>query len=148
MRLVRWTPANAGGNGLTKSRWFDNDPFFKAFEDLVSWNPSTGVEVDIVESESGYSLTAELPGVDKKDLKVSVENDTLTIEAEKHSDSENNKGGQRYSERRYGKFSRSFSLNGQVDAEKIEADYNNGVLTLNLPKKEEVKPREVTVKVK
>ena len=104
--------------------------------------------MDIAESENNYTVSAELPGVDKKDLKVTVENDTLTIEAEKRHDYESEKDGRYHSERSYGKLSRSFKLNGKVDAEKIEADYKNGVLTLTLPKREEVKAREVTVKVK
>lgn len=148
MRLVRWTPANSNFSPALRDRSFSNDPFFRVFEDWFSGTPASGVEVDIVENEGNYALTAELPGVDKKDLKVAVENDTLTIEAEKRNSHESEKDGRYHSERRYGKFSRSFKLNGQVDAEKVDAEYKDGVLTLTLPKREEVKPREVTVKVK
>jgi len=148
MRLVRWTPSNQASSPVLRNRFFDTDPFFRVFEDWFTWTPTSRVSVDVVENEGNYTLSAELPGVDKKDLKVTVENDTLTIEAEKSSSHESKKDGRCHSERSYGKFSRSFTLNGQVDAEKIDAEYKDGVLTLTLPKREEVKAREVTVKVK
>ena len=148
MRLVRWRPANSNYSPALRDSFFSTDPFFKVFEDWFSWTPASGVNVDIVENEGNYTLSAEVPGIDKKDLKVTVENDTLTIEAEKRNSYENEKDGHYHSERRYGKFSRSFKLNGQVDAEKIDAAYKDGVLSLTLPKREEAKSREVTVKVK
>ena len=148
MRLVRWRPANSNYSPALRDSFFSTDPFFKVFEDRFSWAPASGVNVDIVENEGNYTLSAEVPGIDKKDLKVTVENDTLTFEAEKRNSCENEKDGHYHSERRYGKFSRSFKLNGQVDAEKIDAAYKDGVLTLTLPKREEAKSREVTVKVK
>jgi len=148
MRLVRWTPANSNFSPALRDRFFSTDPFFRVFEDWFSWTPASVVDVDIVENEGNYTLTAELPGVDKKDLKVTVENDTLTIEAEKRNSHESEKDGHYHSERSYGKFSRSFKLNGQVDAEKIDAEYKDGVLNLTLPKREEVKPCDVAVKVK
>ena len=142
MKLVRWTPANSNCSPVLR------DPFFRVFDDWFSHTPASGVDVDIMENEGGYTLSAELPGVDKKDLKVTVENDTLTLEAEKHDGSESKKDGHYHSERRYGKFSRSFKLNGQIDTEKIDARYKNGVLSLTLPKREEVKPRQLDVQVK
>jgi HSP20 family protein len=148
MRLVRWRPANSNYSPALRDSFFSTDPFFKVFEDWFSYAPASGVNVDIVENEGNYTLSAEVPGIDKKDLKVTVENDTLTIEAEKRNSYENEKDGHYHSERTYGKLSRSFKLNGQVDAEKIDAAYKDGVLTLTLPKREEVKSREVTVKVK
>ena len=148
MRLVRWTPANSNLSPVLRERLFSTDPFSRVFEDWFSWTPASGVNVDIVENEGNFTLSAELPGVDKKDLKVTVENDTLTIEAEKRNSYESEKDGRYHSERTYGKFSRSFKLNGQVDAEKIDAEYKDGILTLAFPKREDVKPREVTVKVK
>jgi len=148
MRLVRWTPTNPNFSPVLRDRFFSTDPFSRVLEDWFSCTPASGVNVDIVENEGNYTLSAELPGVDKKDLKITVENDTLTIEAEKRNSYESEKDGRYHSERAYGKFSRSFKLNSQVDAEKIDAEYKDGVLILTLPKREEVKPREVTVKVK
>jgi len=148
MRLVRWTPANTSYSPALRDSFFSTDPFFRVFEDWFSATPASGFNVDIIENEDSYTLSAEVPGVDRKDLKVTVEDDTLIIEAEKRNSYEEKKDGHYHSERSYGKFSRSFKLNGKVDAEKIEAAYKNGVLTLSLPKREEAKSREVTVKVK
>ena len=96
---------------------------------------------DISEKDGEYLLEAELPGFDKNDINVEVDGDTLTISAT-HSEenSEKDKDGNYVRrERRFGSFSRSFNVEG-IDTAKIKADYKNGVLSLNLPKAEEIKP--------
>lgn len=147
MRLVRWNPARSAFGYPVRS-FRENDAFEGYFPELFGLdNGNRSLEVDITEKEDHFELTAELPGIKNEDLRVTMENDTLTIEAEKKSESESNEGGNYHRERRYGKFSRSFRLNGQVDGEKIDAVYNDGVLTLRLPKREEVKARAIQVKV-
>lgn len=110
-------------------------------EDDRSWAPS----VDITENKDSLTLTAEIPGVDKKDVKISLQNNVLTIEGEKKQEKEENGDGQFRSERFYGKFSRTFTLSTDIDAEKIKADFKNGVLTVTLPKTEKVKPRQIEI---
>jgi HSP20 family protein len=111
---------------------------------LKTWTPS----VDIIEKENDFHIKVELPGVDKKDVKITVQDDVLIIKGEKKMESE--KKGENYHrvERCYGAFQRSFSLPHTVAADKIDASYDNGILTISLPKVEEAKPKEIEVKVK
>ncbi len=104
--------------------------------------------IDVAESEHGYTVKAELPGVKKEDLDVSINDGVLTINAEtryEHEDKEN--GRVIRQERRFGKYVRSMRLGGEVDESRVAADYTDGVLTLTLPKSEEVKPKKIEVKV-
>jgi len=103
--------------------------------------------VDIHEDSNNIYLKAELPGIKKEELNISVEGDTLTIKGEKKHESEVKEEQFHIMERTYGSFSRSFSLPANVDASKVRADYKDGVLNLTLPKKEESKPKKIDVKV-
>ncbi len=145
MTLVRWTPTGVPAH-RSRSLW--TDPFMDLFDHWASDNRATGLRVDLSEKEDHYVISAEVPGVKSEDLNVTVENDTLTISAEKRDEYEGNEGGVLRRERSYGRISRSFQLGNQVDAEKIEAEYKDGVLTVTLPKLEKAKPRELKVKVK
>jgi HSP20 family protein len=104
--------------------------------------------VDLVERDSDYLFTAELPGMDEKDIELKVAHDVLTIKGEKKEEKEEKKKDYYLSERSYGAFQRSFSLPDDADADKIEASFKKGVLTITVPKKPEaVKPeRKVEVK--
>ncbi len=104
--------------------------------------------VDVLEKEGEFIVKAELPGIDRKDVKITVHNNVLTIRGEKRREEE--KEGRSYyrSERSHGSFQRTFTLPSGVASEKIEATYNDGVLTVSLPKTEEAKPREIEVKLK
>jgi HSP20 family protein len=103
--------------------------------------------VDVVESEAGYSIKADLPGLSKEDISIKIEDGILSISGEKKREVE--KKGQTYCyERSYGKFTRSFTLPNDADPKKIEAQYQNGVLDIMLSKKEESKPQGIEVKVK
>lgn len=145
--LTRWP--------VTRSQWPDvreKNFWLSPFADMLDrWtedNVMTGFPVDLVEEEDRYLLKAEMPGVKNEDLKLSVENDVITISAEKRDEFENRDKGIYRRERSYGKFSRSFQLNGLVNAEKVEADYKDGVLTVTLPKREESKGRMIQVKTR
>ncbi len=104
--------------------------------------------VDIIEKEDDFCIKVEIPGVDKKDVKITVQDDVLTIKGEKKKEEE--KKGENYYrvERCYGTFQRSFTLPSSVASDKIDASYDNGVLTIMIPKLEEAKPKEIEVKVK
>jgi HSP20 family protein len=92
-------------------------------------------------------LKVELPGLSRNDIDVRVENNTLTIRGERKRDAEVKDENYHRVERSYGAFTRSFSLPNTVDSEKVSADYRDGVLTVKLPTREEVKPRQIQVQV-
>jgi HSP20 family protein len=105
--------------------------------------------VDFAETEQGYRITAELPGMEEKDVEVSVSDDVLTIKGEKREEKDESRKGYRLSERRYGMFQRSFALPTGVDAAKISAEFAKGVLSVTLPKTEQArqkKARKIEVK--
>jgi HSP20 family protein len=108
------------------------------------WAPA----VDIYETENELVLKADLPDVDLKDIDVRVENQTLTISGERKFEKQDTTKGYHRIERNYGTFVRSFSLPNTFDTEHIAAEFNNGVLSVTLPKKEAAKPRQVKVEVK
>lgn len=104
--------------------------------------------VDAVETDKDYRLTAELPGLEAKDIEVKLANGTLTIRGEKKSQKEETKGDYYLSERHYGSFERSFAVPQGVDREAIEARFDKGVLTLTLPKTPEAQKPSKTIEVK
>src|ERR1700752_1991943 len=110
---------------------------------LTPWAP----EVDIYETENELVVKADLPDVNPQDLDIRVENNILTIRGERKFDSKVNEDNYLRVERSYGSFSRSFSLANSVKSEAIKADYQNGVLTLSIPKREEAKPKQIRVNV-
>lgn len=122
-----------------------NDAFERDSEEsnLTTWAPA----VDINENEHELVVKADLPGIDAKDLDIRVENNVLTIRGERKFEKKVNEENYLRVERSYGSFSRSFSLANTVNLEGIKADYQNGVLTLNIPKREEAKPKQIKVNV-
>jgi HSP20 family protein len=103
--------------------------------------------VDIFDKGGEVVIHAELPGINKEDIDVRVENNVLTIRGKKEQKEEVKDEGYFRSERLYGAFSRSFSLPSTVEASKIAAQYKDGVLTLSIPKAEQAKPRQIEVKI-
>ena len=108
------------------------------------WSPS----VDIYETENELVLKADLPEVDSKDIDVRVENQTLTVAGERKFEKKDSAKGYHRMERHYGSFVRSFAVPNTFDTDKIAAEFQNGVLTVTLPKKEAAKPRQIKVAVK
>ena len=105
------------------------------------WSPT----VDISETEQGFEIHAELPGVSKDDVQVSVKDNLLTIKGEKRQDNVDDTKTYKRIERRYGTFERNFTLPPNFNADMINAHFNDGVLTLSIPKPEEVKPKEIPI---
>jgi HSP20 family protein len=103
--------------------------------------------VDVLEDEHNFMLKVEVPGIDQKDLNIEVENYTLTVSGERKFEKEVKEENFHRIERRYGNFSRSFTLPNSVETDKISADYNNGVLSVVLPKRAEAKPKQIKVQV-
>lgn len=130
----------------------DFPPSLRVFEDVMNrmLNEPTGVRpwtppVDIVENENELILTADIPGVKMEDIDIKLEDGTLSISGSRKFESEQKEGGYHRIERAYGQFQRAFSLPDSVDAGKVTAAYDNGVLRVTLPKKEIAKPRSIKV---
>ena len=125
--------------------WLFNEQFRNPSEESAwtSWAPA----VDIYETPNELVVKADLPDVNEKDIDVRVENNLLTIRGERKFEKSVSEENFLRVERTYGAFSRSFSLPNTVNPEAIRAEYKNGVLTVNLPKREESKPRQVKVNV-
>jgi len=102
---------------------------------------------DILEEEDKYIIKAELPGIDQKDVKVSLVDNVLTIKGERKNEYEDKKEGIHRVERSYGSFCRSFSLNGDVIPEKIKAKSKDGILEIWIPKSKKTKPKEISITV-
>lgn len=147
MKLVHFYPGSF--NGVTKeiddvfNTIFDNPTRAKTERKADhDWQP----RVDVRETEDAFLLVAELPGISKDDLTIEFEDDVLRISGERKSNTEDEKTNVLRSERIFGKFRRSFKVSTRVNADKIEAGYENGLLTITLPKAEEVKPKSIKIK--
>ena len=110
-------------------------------------NVVSAFRTDVSDTGDAYKLEAELPGFSKDDIKIDIENDCLTISAERKFDDESKKKNFVKRERFYGSYSRSFDVTG-IDTDKIEATYNDGVLTLNMPKKKAEVPASRRLEIK
>lgn len=125
--------------------------FEREFDKLFRFNNGdTEVYVpasEITETKDSFRLELDLPGVKKEDVKISVDKNVLTIQGERKAETVKDSDGYHYTERVSGSFRRSFNLSTLVKSDAIEAHYDNGVLTLNLPKVEEAKPRQIEVKI-
>lgn len=105
-----------------------------------------GMPLDVIEEGDAYIVKANIPGINPDDIEITFTGNVLTIKGEMHSDDEVKENRYHMRERRYGAFSRSISLGDRINGENISAAYDNGVLTLTLPKAEEAKPKRITVK--
>jgi HSP20 family protein len=143
--IVRWEPfRNFSTLQDQVNRLFETSfPGRAENSELTTWAPA----VDIYETENELVIKADLPEIDEKGLDVRVENNMLTIRGERKFDEKVKEDNYLRIERTYGSFSRSFSLPNTVNTEAIKADYKNGVLTVELPKRAEMKPKQVQVNV-
>ena len=118
--------------------WRDNEP-----SATTTWSPA----VDIYETESAIVVKAELPGMERKDITLNLENNVLTLRGERRFEKETKEENYHRIERSYGGFSRAFSIPATVNEEKIQADYKDGVLKILLPKKDQAKPKQIQISV-
>jgi len=123
-------------------RGFDLRPLRMAEEKWGGFSP----KMDLEETEKEYRITAELPGMEEKDVEVLLTGNSITIKGEKKSEREEKEANYHVVERNYGSFSRSLKLPAAVDLDNITAKYDKGVLTVTCPKKEEVKPKAIEIK--
>jgi len=124
--------------------FFNDFPFSGSMlERNGNWTPS----VDIMEKDGNLILRAELPGLTEKQIDLKLEGNTLTLKGERKMENEDNEGTYHRVESYHGSFTRSFRLPDTVDSDKIKADYKNGILTVTIPQKPEVRPREIPVSI-
>ena len=144
MALVRWQPRELFGIGRDFDRLFDGlwSGDGPAPREAV-WRPS----VDIAETDRDFVLTADLPGIAREDLDITLADGRLTIKGRRHRESESKEGSAHRVERAYGTFTRAFDLPAAVDAEAVAATYKDGVLEVTVPKAEEARPKQIEVKV-
>lgn len=102
--------------------------------------------VDLVENDTHYTITVEIPGVQRDDVHVELQHDVLVIHGEKKSEREGKKERGRYLERSYGSFSRTFTLPSDADAERLDASFKDGVLSIRVPRREAIKPKQIAIK--
>ncbi len=144
--LTRWNP--------TANIFATRDPFARFMDTFLneSLQPSEDVSnrawmplVNIRETESSFFVEAELPGLTKKDLEITLENNLLKLSGERHFEKDAKEENYHRIERSYGNFLRTFSLPSQVDPEGVKASFKDGILTIEVPKAEEAKPRKIAI---
>lgn len=146
MAVVRWDPfrdlsilqdrMNRLFNDAGRGAWTGEEPAA-----TTTWSPA----IDIFETEGEIVVKAEVPGMDRKDISLHIENNVLTLKGDRRFEKEAKEENYHRIERSYGGFSRAFSIPVIVDEEKIRADYKDGVLTIALPKKEQAKPKQIRI---
>ncbi len=146
MQVTRWAPLGTIQDDI--NRLFDTTlrrGVLPSVEDGVEgrqWTP----EIDIYENDNNFVIESDIPGLNIDDIKIDVQDRTLTIKGEKKFEEKTEKDKYIRVERSYGSFFRSLSLPMNVDSDKIEASYKDGTLTLNLPKTEQTKPKQIKIK--
>ena len=153
MTLVKWNPSrellnverefNKLFNTFNRRYGFDDSSTNEELENAV-WSPLT----DISENKDQYILKMDLPGVSKENLKLSFHDGELIISGERKQEKEDKDSKYHRIERTYGKYYRSFTLPQTIQADKINAEFKDGQLTITVPKSEEAKPKELEIKVK
>ena len=146
MAITRWDPfrdlsllqerMNRVFEDAAVRGWKNDEP-----SATTSWSPA----VDIYETDNEIMVQAELPGVDRKDIALQLENNVLTLKGDRRFEKETNQDNYHRIERSYGGFSRAFTIPTIVDEDKIRADYRDGILKIALPKKEQVKAKQIKI---
>ncbi|MCU0788436.1 MAG: Hsp20/alpha crystallin family protein [Verrucomicrobia bacterium] len=152
MKLTRWqSPVAANWSGI--SRLTDlRDEIDRLFEVplagltqtspwMSGWTPA----LDVYEDKDHFTVQAEVPGMKKEDIEVSLHEGTLTISGERKEEAKSEEGGLYRSERYFGRFQRAVDLPASVVGDKVKAEYRDGILTITLPKAEEAKPKQINV---
>ena len=145
--ITRWEPFREFSTLQDRmNRLFRESYGSEGREETLS-NTSFAPPVDVYEDEHSVNLKIEVPGVDEKDIDVRIENNVLTVHGERKFEKEEKEENFRRVERQYGSFTRTFTLPTTVDAEKVSANYDKGILKIALPKKAEAKPKQIKVNV-
>src|ERR1700716_1698971 len=146
--LTRWEPFREFSTLQDRmNRLFRESYNNEAGRDDSLTTSSFAPAVDVYEDEHSVTLKIEVPGIDEKDIDVRIENNTLVVHGERKIEKEEKEENYRRVERQYGSFTRTFTLPSTVDPEKVEANYDKGVLKVRLVKKAEAKPKQIKVNV-
>jgi HSP20 family protein len=143
--LTRWDPFREFSTLQDRMNRLFRDSYSEGQEALTT--SSFAPAVDVYEDEHNVTLKIEVPGIEEKDIDVRIENNTLTVTGERKFEKEEKEENYRRVERQYGSFTRSFTLPNTVDHEKVQANYDKGVLKITLAKKAEAKPKQIKVNV-
>ena len=146
--LTRWDPFREFTTLQDRMNRLFQDSYGNQGREEALATSSFAPAVDVYEDEHKITLKIEVPGIDEKDIDIRVENNLLTVHGERKFEKEEKEENYRRVERQYGSFTRSFNLPNTVDAENISADYDRGVLKVQLAKKAEAKPKQIKVEVK
>ena len=136
-KVVRWTPVNPANLFNEFDRLFERPSTRTASE----WS----IALDVAETEAAYLVKATVPGINPDDVEITLEDDVLSLKGELQRDEEVEEAKYHVRERRFGAFSRSIRFPMAVNGDAVEATYTNGVLSLNIPKAETVKPKRITI---
>jgi HSP20 family protein len=148
MSIIRWEPFRDLVSTQDRFNQLFNDTFARAFGDQQEVSPRAWIPpVDIFETGDSLVLKAELPGINPDDVEIRVEDNTLYLKGERKFEKEVKEESLHRVERSYGTFTRSFALPNTINADTVKAEYENGVLTLTMPKREEAKPRTIKINV-
>jgi len=142
----RWFATHRPGDLFTElDRFLDNSWGILPVGDRTPRVSAFIPAVDFLENDDNYVVKAELPGLQKQDIAVSLQDDILTISGERKEEKTSKEDSPKYTERYYGRFERTINLPSTVDSEKVKADYADGVLTVTLSKSEAVKPKQIAI---
>ncbi len=144
--ITRWDPFREFVTLQDRMNRLFRDSFGDTREEGLT-TTSFAPPVDVYEDEHNVTLKIEVPGIEEKDIDVRIENNTLTVHGERKFEKEEKEENYRRVERQYGSFTRTFTLPTTVDADKVQADYDKGVLKITLAKKAEAKPKQIKVNV-
>ena len=148
MSVIRWEPFRDLVSTQDRFNQLFNDTFARAFGDQQDVSPRAWVPpVDIYETVDSLVLKAELPGINPDEVEIRVEDNTLYLKGERKFEKEVKEENLHRVERSYGTFTRSFALPNTIDSGKVKAEYENGILTLTMPKREEAKPRTIKISI-
>jgi len=157
MAIIRWQPRNGMAQVHECNPVHDLDLFGEEMARLFGWTVggrrlagetvfgTWGPPIDVVEEPDRFRVTADIPGMKKDDIHLTLDGDTLTIHGEKKQECEAKNEGYSRRERYEGSFSRSFELPGEVDPQKIEASYKNGVLEISIAKSDSARPKQIPI---
>ena len=150
--MTRWDPFNEFPSLQDRFNQLLNQPFgflrgYNPMTEKTLTAPNFVPAVNVFEDEHTIKIDAELPGMEEKDIEVSLENNVLTISGERKLENEEKKENFHRIERSYGRFTRSFTLPPTVETENVNAEFNNGLLKITLNKKEEAKPKQIKIGV-
>ena len=147
MTITRWKPMNAELQSCLAGNWYPISRMMEEFlgnrgtGDMITWGPN----VDIVENSEAFEIHAELPGTKQEDVKITLDNNVLTLSGEKKQEVKEDRDNLLRVERSYGRFERSFSLPTTVQVDRVRADFTDGVLKIVLPKAEQAKSRQIQI---